>query len=127
MLGIESPDEANDAPSSLHVGRLAHDCLERFYRARSAARALPVTGGEAERRALEAACDAAFADAEREGERGHLVLWEITKQKLREELWRLVAREAEARDARRWRAGVLRAVVRGAQGSAGAGIRRGCT
>jgi len=86
LLGVAPPDEAEDAPSALRVGRLAHRCLETFYR-----RAL--AGAATDRPALEAACAAVFAEAEVEGTTGHRRLWELTRAKLVDDLWRVVLAE----------------------------------
>jgi ATP-dependent helicase/nuclease subunit B len=94
LLGVEPPDEAEDQPSARNLGLVAHRCLERFYRARAAAGALPLKGDDADRAALAAACAEAFAEVEARGQPGHPVLWELEKEELVDDLWRWIQAEA---------------------------------
>jgi RecB family exonuclease len=84
LLGVEPPDEAEDAPSPRTAGQLAHRCLERYYRRRPPA---------PDRTALEAACGEAFAEAEAEGVRGHARLWQLARARMVDELWATVQAE----------------------------------
>jgi RecB family exonuclease len=86
-LGVEPPDEVDEAAPIHTVGALAHRILEIFYRRQDERRALPVRGTDDDRRALALACAAAFAA---DGPRGHPELWDILREKLFDDLWRLV-------------------------------------
>ncbi len=90
VLGVEPPAEVDEAAPPLTVGALAHRILEIFYRGQAERRALPVRGDDDDRRALALACAAAFAA---DGPRGHPALWEVLREKLYDDLWRLVTAE----------------------------------
>ena len=84
VLGAAELEEAEDAPSALALGRLAHRCLETYYR-----RGLPRS-----REGLEEACATVFAQAEAQGIQGHPLLWRLGRKKLVDELWQVVAKDA---------------------------------
>lgn len=87
LLGAAELEEAEDTPSALSLGRLAHRCLEVFYRGRAA-------GGAGDRAALQSACAEAFAAAEAQGLGGHPLLWQLSRERLVDELWQLVQNDA---------------------------------
>jgi RecB family exonuclease len=95
VLGAAEVEESEDTPSALDLGRLAHRCLEAFYRARQAEGALPLAGGDADRAALEAACAEVFAAAAALGLPGHPLLWQLSRERLVDELWQIARGDAE--------------------------------
>src|SRR5262249_10669433 len=90
VLGVEPPAEVDEAAPPQTVGALAHRILEIFYRRQAERRALPVRGDDEDRRVLALACAAAFAA---EGPRGPPALWEVLREQLFDDLWRLVTAE----------------------------------
>jgi RecB family exonuclease len=90
VLAVEPSAEVDEAAPPQTVGALAHRILEIFYRRQAEQRALPVRGTDEDRRALALACAAAFTA---EGPRGHPALWEVLREKLYDDLWRLVTAE----------------------------------
>jgi RecB family exonuclease len=95
VLGVEETDEAEQAPDARAVGTLAHDVLYEFYRRRHTAGALPVKADDEERRVLERVMAEQFAQ-DQHARAGHPVLWEIRQQRLFDEVWRWIEREAKS-------------------------------
>jgi ATP-dependent helicase/nuclease subunit B len=93
VLGVGELDEAGQAPDAREVGTLAHQALERFYTRRHNAGKLPVSADDEEKRELEACLDEVFTE-DAEEKPGHPILRAIERQRLSEQLWRLIEHES---------------------------------
>jgi RecB family exonuclease len=102
VLAVGELDEADLSPERRKLGSVAHAVLERFYTRRAAAGALPIADDLASRTELDACIDEVFA--ENQDAPGHPTLWAIARERMREELVRLVEHEAAANAADRERA-----------------------
>ena len=95
VLGISAPTEDGDEElSPMERGLLVHKILERFVE----------NEGDSEEQLLELA-ERAFEDAERRGQTGYQLVWEITKDEIRESLKDFLASDRE------WLGGVPSASV----------------
>ena len=84
VLGISAPTDASAELSPMERGLLVHRVLERFAEDEA----------DTEERLL-ALTDEEFDDAERRGQTGYQLLWEVTKDEIREGLRSFLAKEGE--------------------------------
>ena len=88
LSGLESPDQITSI-SALERGILVHDILERFIKETVEANELPAPGeawDDAGRRRLTLVAEDEFQQAETRGVTGKPLLWELTKQDVRDDL-----------------------------------------
>jgi ATP-dependent helicase/nuclease subunit B len=95
-----SPLEAPDEVVSIEArerGSLIHDVLEHYYMPDSTTGApgMPPSFGDAEASRLRGLVEAAFERAEAEGKTGKQLFWKVEREKIRRDLERFVAMEAE--------------------------------
>lgn len=90
--------EGGEDLDPLASGRLHHAVLERFFLERRDTGHLPLAGGEDDRAALERALDEEIARFSQQERTGHPALFAVRARRLREDLWRLIEREARGAD-----------------------------
>lgn len=88
--------EGGDDLDPLASGRLHHSVLEEFFRDRRDRGRLPLRADADDRAALEQAIATALAGFEENERIGHRALFQVRLARLRDSLWRLVEREAQA-------------------------------
>lgn len=91
--------ESGEDLDPLASGRLHHAVLERFFIERRDSGHLPLTGGEDDRAALGRALDEELVRFSQKERTGHPALFAVRTRRLREDLWRLIEREARGTDA----------------------------
>lgn len=96
LVRLEEPEEPDEDLDARGRGTLHHAALERFFRRRNEAGALPLKGTDDEAAELWGCLDDAAAAFEREHHVGHPALWEIRLGEAKALLARLVRAEADA-------------------------------
>ena len=101
LTALETPEETVSIKAS-DRGRLVHDILERFVIDAVQSGTLPSAGGQWEassRKRLWEISEDAFRDAEKKGLTGKPLLWQLTRQGIREDLESFLEEDANLRAA----------------------------